>query len=79
MTLTKTPFENIVGKGENAGNLHFLVFPHNVSTRTKTKTIILETLTLSSASALNFVLSPKLSFGKVLTFYHTIPTFNDPK
>ena len=23
----KKPFENIVGKGENAGNLHFLLFP----------------------------------------------------
>ena len=23
-------FENIVGKGENAGNQHFLLFPHNV-------------------------------------------------
>ena len=22
--------ENIVGKGENAGNQHFLLFPHNV-------------------------------------------------
>ena len=26
-TLRKTPFENIVGKGENAGNQHFLLFP----------------------------------------------------
>ena len=26
-TLTKRPFENIVGKGENAGNQHFLLFP----------------------------------------------------
>ena len=26
-TLIKTPFENIVGKGENAGNQHFLLFP----------------------------------------------------
>ena len=23
----KRPFENIVGKGENAGTLHFLLFP----------------------------------------------------
>ena len=28
-TLTKKPFRNIVGKGENAGNQHFLLF-HNV-------------------------------------------------
>ena len=26
-TLRKKPFENIVGKGENAGNQHFLLFP----------------------------------------------------
>ena len=26
-TLRKKPFENIVGKGENAGNQHFLFFP----------------------------------------------------
>ena len=25
--LRKRPFENIVGKGENAGNQHFLLFP----------------------------------------------------
>ena len=25
-TLTKKPFENLVGKGENAGNQHFLLF-----------------------------------------------------
>ena len=29
MTLKKKPFENIVGKGENAGNQHFLL-SHNV-------------------------------------------------
>ena len=27
MTNIKKPFENIVGKGENAGNQHFLLFP----------------------------------------------------
>ena len=27
MTLKKKSFENIVGKGENAGNQHFLLFP----------------------------------------------------
>ena len=26
-TLTEKPLENIVGKGENAGNQHFLLFP----------------------------------------------------
>ena len=28
MTLRKEAFENIVGKGENAGNQHFLLFPN---------------------------------------------------
>ena len=28
MTMKKKPFENNVGKGENAGNQHFLLFPH---------------------------------------------------
>ena len=27
MTLEEKPFENIVGKEENAGNQHFLLFP----------------------------------------------------
>ena len=27
-TLRKKPFENIEGKGENAGDQHFLLFPH---------------------------------------------------
>ena len=27
MTLKRKPFENIEGKGENAGNQHFLLFP----------------------------------------------------
>ena len=27
MALSKRPFENIEGKGENAGNQHFLFFP----------------------------------------------------
>ena len=28
MTPFDAPFENIVGKGENAGNQHFLLFSH---------------------------------------------------
>ena len=30
MTLRKKSLKNIVGKGEDAGNQHFLLFPHNV-------------------------------------------------
>ena len=32
----KKPFENIVGKGENAGNKHFLLFPQCFSILSKT-------------------------------------------
>ena len=59
----------------------------------KTEIMILATLNLLSADALNLVKSKKLSFGKELkmlyllnnslplshNIYHTIPTFNDPK
>ena len=31
----KKPFEDIVGKGENAGNLHFLLFSELFSTHPK--------------------------------------------
>ena len=34
-TITKQAFENIVGKGENAGNQHFLLFPTKFSTVSK--------------------------------------------
>ena len=44
-------FENIVGKGENAGNQHFLLFPTMFSTVSKTEIIIVATLNLSSANA----------------------------
>ena len=35
-TLYKKPFENIVGKGENAGNQHFLFFPTMFSILSRT-------------------------------------------
>ena len=50
-------FENIVGKGEKAGNQHFLIFPAVFSTRSKTEMIILATFDLSSANALNLAQS----------------------
>ena len=37
------------------------------------------TFVLSSANTFNLNQSKNLSFGKELTLYHTIPTFNDPK
>ena len=36
MTLEKKPFENILGKGENAGNQHFFLFPTMFPTLSKT-------------------------------------------
>ena len=53
-----------MGKGENALNQHF---PAIFSTLSKTQIIILATYNLSSANALNLVLSKKLSFGKELS------------
>ena len=44
-------FENIVGKGENAGNQHFLPFCHNIFTLSKTEVIIQATSILSSTNA----------------------------
>ena len=58
--------ENIVGKGENAGNQHFLLFAQSFSTQSKTVIITLGAFNLSTAKALNLVQSKKLSFGKEL-------------
>ena len=45
--------KNIVGKGENAGNQHVLLFPQ-FSSLSQTKLMIGEALNLSSANAFNF-------------------------
>ena len=47
------PSENIVGKEENAGHQHFLLFP-NVFTLYRTNFAILITVNLSSANTFNF-------------------------
>ena len=65
-TLSKKPFENIVGNRENAGNRHFSLFPIMFSILSKTKIIILSIFTLSSAKALNLDQSRISSFGKEL-------------
>ena len=57
--------ENNVGKGENAGNQHLLLFRH--CTLSKREILILATFNLSSANAFNLVTSKILSFGKGLT------------
>ena len=67
-TLCQKPFENIMGKGENAGNQHFLLFPQCF--------LSLETHLLS-ANVFNLDWSKILSLGTGLNLYHTIPDFND--
>ena len=63
MTLKKKSFENIAGKGENAGNQHFLTM---FSTSPKKIVCFSVTFTLPSANALNLNQSKNLSFGKEL-------------
>ena len=88
MTLWKKPFENIVGKGENAGNQHFLLFPqcfllyyfyiigHFVD---------LSTIQVSRNQNVERFVQVVRTFISVdvkymcLTLYHIIPAFNDPE
>ena len=56
----------MVGKGENAGNQHFLLFPTMFSTVSRREIIILVTFVLSSANALNLVDSENWLCGKEL-------------
>ena len=65
-------FENIVGKGENAGNRHFLLFPQCLSTFLQKRFAILAKFNLSSANALNLDESNIMSFGRKLkkSFHH---------
>ena len=67
-TLKIKPFENIVGKGENAGNQHFLFSPQYFSTISKTNFIFSVTFILSSAKFNAFISdqSKNLLFGKEL-------------
>ena len=58
--------ENIVGKGENAGDQHFLLFPQCFLPFPKQISIFSVTFTLLSANALNFDKSRILSLGKEL-------------
>ena len=67
----QNPFENIVWKGENAGNQHF---PTMFSTLSKTEIIIWATFILSSATAFNLVTSKILLFGKEFN-----PVTQDPR
>ena len=59
------PFENIVGKGENAGNQHFLIFPQYFLPVLQRISVRKLHLFLSSADAFNLGLSKILSFNRV--------------
>ena len=61
------PFENIVGKGENAGNQHFLLSPLCFLSFPKTNFNFSVTFCLSSANAVSLDQSRILWFGKELT------------
>ena len=61
---TKESFENILGKGENAGNQHFLLFPTILFTLPKTIFSFSVKVILSSANAFNLNLSLISSFVK---------------
>ena len=67
MTHKKSAFENIVGKGENAGNHHFLLFPQCFLPKEK-QIIILAILNFSYANVFNLVPPKNFLLGKKLTF-----------
>ena len=64
MTLRNRPFENILGKEENAGNQHFLLFPECFLVFKKRNFIFWVSWSLSSANAVNLDRSEE--FGKEL-------------
>ena len=67
MTLHRMLFENIMGKGENAGNQHFLLFPIMFPILSRTKFFVKASFILSSANAFNLDQAKILSFGEELT------------
>ena len=58
------PFENIVGKGKNAGNQHFLLFPQYFLPVPRQISVFESHLFFSSANAFNLDQSKILLFGK---------------
>ena len=64
-SLKQRAFENIVGKGENAGKQHFLLFPQ-CFLPFPNHVLILYTFNMSSAKTLNFDQFKLLLFGKEL-------------
>ena len=71
MIRRKKASENIVGKGENAGNQHFLLFArswHSYQGHKASFKMILITIKLLYANAFNLDQSYVLSFGEGLSF-----------
>ena len=66
-TLRKLPYKNIVGKGENAGNQHSLLFPQCFLPFPYQIFYFSFTLILSSANAFNLDQSKILYLGKELS------------
>ena len=72
----KKPFENITGKGETAGNQHFLPLFDYFFLPHKRKFLSFFSRPLNGFSLFECEI---LSLVKDLSFYHTVPNFNDPK
>ena len=78
MTLKKITFENIVGKEENAGNQHFLLFPQCFYPSQKEFLFLrcIYCFILLSANAFNLDWSKNLLFGKELTLIMPLVTMH---
>ena len=78
-TLRREAFENIEGKGENAGNQHFLLFPQCFLPFPKQISSFEFTFDLWSTNAFNLGKSIILLFGKELrSFNGLLYTLADP-
>ena len=71
-TCGKESFRKHGGKGENAGNQHFLLFPPFFLLYANTNFNFWVAIILSSANALNLVNDKILSFGKALIRFELI-------
>ena len=69
MTLNKNPLENIVGKGENAGDQHFLRFPQ-CSLPIPTRISVFKLQLFCRLQMLSILTSLFLLFGKELICVH---------
>ena len=71
MTFKERPFENIVRKGVNAGNQHFLLFPKCFLPFPK-QILIFESRFFLSGNAFDLDQSENLLFGKEVSLYHVV-------